>query len=95
MITTEDFSWGNSICGFGVRSVFGSGNYVHYTINDLWLNPKIIDTPFSEIAFDEKYRTKEQIKKNNEKISELIEIIYSGYKLSKNDTEKSVYSDIG
>ena len=34
-------------------------------------------------------------KKNNEKISELIEIIYSGYKLSKNDTEKSVYSDIG
>jgi len=95
LITTEDFSWGNSICGFGVRSGFGSGNYVHYTINDLWLNPKIIDTPFSEIAFDEKYRTKEQIKKNNEKISELIEIIYSGYKLSKNDTEKSVYSDIG
>ncbi|REG99804.1 DUF262 domain-containing protein [Flavobacterium aquicola] len=95
LITTEDFSWGNSICGFGVRSGFGSGNYVHYTNNDFWLNPKIIDTPFSEIAFDKKNRTKEQIKKNNEKISELIEIIYNRHELSKNDTEKKVYNDIG
>lgn len=77
LIETEDFSLSNSICGFAVKSGRGGEGYVHYTNNEDWLKPNIIDSPFSEIAFDQEKRTKEQIQKNEEKITELKEIVFS------------------
>lgn len=75
LIPTEEFSLSNSICGFGVRSGFGSGNYVRTTSQEFWLKPYIIDTPFSDIAFAPIYRTKEQIQKNKDKIDELVTVV--------------------
>lgn len=75
LISSEEFSLANSICGFGVRSGFGAGNYVHYTKKDLWNHPHIIDTPFSVISFDEKDRTKDQLEKNKEIIECIIRTI--------------------
>lgn len=77
LLETEEFTLGNSICGFGVRSGFGSGNCVHYTNKDLWLKPNIIDTPFSDIAYKMEHRTKEQIQLNEKKINELKEFIFN------------------
>lgn len=75
LIDNLGFSLANSICGFGVRSGFGAGNYVRYTSEDSWNNPRIIDTPFSAISFDEKDRTKGQIEKNQETIDFIITLI--------------------
>lgn len=77
LLAEEKFSLGNAICGFGVRRGFGSsGNYVHYANNqNIWLNPNVIDTPFSDIAFAPTYRTKEQIQKNQDKIDELKAVV--------------------
>ncbi len=72
LISTEEFSLSNAICGFGVRSGFGSGNYVHYTNEDLWCKPNIIDTPFSDVAHKKEHRTLEQVKKNSETIEYII-----------------------
>ena len=75
LIDREEFSLANSICGFGVKSGFGKGNYVHYTDKELWCNPDIIDTPFVDIAYEKENRTKEQLNKNKEKINEIIYLI--------------------
>lgn len=72
LIENEEFSISNAICGFGVRSGFGSGNYVHFTNNNLWCKPNIIDTPFSDIAYEKENRTSEQIEKNKETIENII-----------------------
>ena len=75
LIENEDFSLSNSICGFAVKSGRGGEGYVHYTSQDFWLKPEIIDTPFSAVAFDPIYRIKEQIQKNQDKIDELIGVV--------------------
>ena len=64
LVDDLEFSLANSICGFGVRSGFGAGNHVHYTNSNIWCTAHIIDTPFSDIAFEKENRTKEQIEKN-------------------------------
>src|SRR5690554_3241942 len=77
LIDDEEFSLTNSICGFGVRSGFGAGNYVRYTNEDLWNKANIIDSPFSAISFEEKDRTKAQLEKNKEIINSVIQSICS------------------
>ena len=72
LLPSEEFSLSNSICGFGVRSGFGAGNTVRTATQEFWLNSNAIDTPFTDVAFDPNYRTKEQIQKNQDKIDELI-----------------------
>ena len=72
LLPSEEFSLSNSICGFGVRSGFGAGNTVRTTTLEFWLNSNAIDTPFTDVAFDPNYWTKEQIQKNQDKIDELI-----------------------
>lgn len=75
LVEEEEFSWGNSICGYGVRSGFGGGNRVRTTGEGYWLKSYIIDTPFSDISLIEKFRAKEQIQKNQETIENIIELI--------------------
>jgi hypothetical protein len=62
LLPSEEFSLSNSICGYGVRSGFGSGNTVRYANQEFWLNSNTINTPFNDIAFDwlqlKKYITK-------------------------------------
>jgi uncharacterized protein with ParB-like and HNH nuclease domain len=72
LIDSEEFSLANSICGFGVRSGFGAGNYVHHTNRELWCNPCIIDSPFSDIAFTKDDRTNKQIGNNQKLIDEIL-----------------------
>lgn len=82
LIENEEFSISNAICGFGVRSGFGSGNYVHFTNNNLWCKPNIIDTPFSDIAYEKENRTSEQIEKNKETIENIINTLINEKTLS-------------
>jgi len=79
-LTSEyEFSLGNSICGFAVRSGFGRPSKIHYTGHDFWLSPNIIDTPFSGIKYqnfeDDKKVTKEEIEKNQNIINSIIDNI--------------------
>lgn len=79
-LTSEyEFSLGNSICGFAVRSGFGRPSKIHYTSNDFWLSPKIIDTTFAGIEYqnfeDDKKVTKEEIEKNQDDINSIIDNI--------------------
>lgn len=69
LIESEDFSLSNAICGFAVKS---PSNYVHYTNKNLWCKPNIIDTPFSDMAFEKENRTIEQLEKNKETINSII-----------------------
>lgn len=76
LIESAEFSLENSICGFGVRSSFGSGNYVHYAGHENnWLKPNIIDTPFAGIEMDAKMRTKNQLNENLKAIEKIIQSI--------------------
>lgn len=77
LVEEMGFSLGNFICGFGVKSGGGGGNYVHTTSKEFWNKPNIIDTPFSGVTFNYEDRTEEQIKENKDKINEIIEIILS------------------
>lgn len=47
-----DLSIENSICGFAVRGGFGRFSYIHYTNNEYWNKPYIIDTTFAGIPFN-------------------------------------------
>lgn len=69
LMNTEEFSLGNSICGFAVKN---PSNYVRYTSIEYWCQPNIIDTPFSDVALEEENRTIEQIEKNNTTIQYII-----------------------
>lgn len=69
LMSTEEFSLGNSICGFAVKN---PSNYVHYTSIEHWCKSTIIDTPFSDVALEEANRTVEQIEKNNTTIQYII-----------------------
>jgi hypothetical protein len=75
LIDYVDFSLGNSICGFGVCSGGGGGNYIHTTRNDLWCNINIIDTPFSSIEYNKDNRNIEQVIDNQKVIDDIIRII--------------------
>ncbi|MFE3869019.1 DUF262 domain-containing protein [Flavobacterium sp. LS2P90] len=77
-----DFSIENSICGYGVRSGFGSGNKVRYAENkDNWLQPEIIDSPFATIDFENFHKktiTLDEVDGNKRVISEIKKtLIYS------------------
>lgn len=77
-----DFSIENSICGYGVRSGFGSGNRVKYAENKIdWLKSEVIDSPFAVIDFESFYKktvTVEEIEGNKRMISEIKKtLIYS------------------
>jgi hypothetical protein len=77
-----DFSIENSICGYGIRSGFGSGNKVRYAENkDYWLQSEIIDTPFATIDFEnfrKKTITVDEVEGNKRVISEIQKmLIYS------------------
>lgn len=77
-----DFSLENSVCGYGVRNGFGSGNKVRYAENkDHWLQPEIIDTPFATIDFENFYKktiTLDEVEGNKRIISEIKKtLIYS------------------
>ena len=50
---------------------------VHYTGNDRWLKPDIIDSPFADIAFEKEKRIQEQIQLNGKKIDELKKLIFN------------------
>lgn len=69
LIDNEEFSLSNAICGFAVKN---PSNYVHYTNDNLWCKHNIIDTPFSDIAFEKENRTIEQIEKNKNTIEYII-----------------------
>ncbi len=75
LIDNEDFTLANSICGFGVCSGGGGGNYVHYTGKDLWCKPNIIDTPFTGINYEKGKRTIEQLLVNQKTIDYVIKTI--------------------
>ena len=77
LLDTEEFSLVNSICGFAVKSGRGGEGYVHYTGNDRWLKPDIIDSPFADIAFEKEKRIQEQIQLNGKKIDELKKLIFN------------------
>ncbi len=75
LIESMDFDWDNGICGFGVRSGGGRGNRVHYTNSDLLCKSHIIDTPFSDVAFDKDKRTPEEIEGNQKTIAQIRALI--------------------
>lgn len=75
LVDNIEFSLANSICGFGVKSGFGRGNSVHTTGESLWCKSHIIDTPFSDIAFEKNKRSKEQIEKNGKTIERILKLI--------------------
>jgi hypothetical protein len=77
LLETEEFSLGNSICGFAVKSGRGGEGRVDYTYNELWLKPDIIDSPFADIAFEKEKRIQEQIQLNGKKIDELKKLIFN------------------
>lgn len=74
LINEEPLSIGNMICGFGVKSG-GAGSYIHYTSEEYWLKPNIIDTPFSAISIIKEDRTIEQINLNKKEIDMIIQSI--------------------
>ena len=71
LMENEIFDWGNAICGYGVRSGFGEGNYVRYTSKGHWLEQYALDTPFSNISFREEDRTSEEIEGNRKTITHI------------------------
>lgn len=73
----EPFSLANSCCGFAKKSGRGGESSILRTQKQYWCNPAVIDTPFSDIAFDEGKRTPEQIKANGETVRKITEIVYS------------------
>ncbi len=77
LINDADFSLGNSICGFGVCSGGGGGNYVHITNERSWCEKNIIDTPFSGVKYKKEERTLEQVLENQKVIDDIIRIINS------------------
>ena len=81
LLDTEEFSLANSICGFAVKSGGGSEGRVHYTSNELWLKPDIIDSPFSDIVYEKEKRTQGQIQSNGKKIDELKKLIFNWHNL--------------
>ena len=74
LVDSEPFSIANMICGFGVKSG-GGGSYIHYTGESNWNKPNIIDTPFSGIKYSEVERNKDQLRKNQNVIDDIIKII--------------------
>lgn len=76
LLTNVPFAIENMICGFGVKSG-GSGSYISYTGESLWLEPCIIDTPFAAVSHKEKDRTVEQIIANKKEIEAIIDSIYN------------------
>jgi hypothetical protein len=77
------FSLGNSICGYAVKSGFGSGNYIRYTGSENWDNECILDKIIGiTISFDEFKNRQEtpiplaKIVKINEEIEILINEFY-------------------
>ena len=77
LIHNLPFSLENSICGFGIKSGFGNGNYVHYTNENLWCKPNIINTPFEGINFVPEKRTVGELLINKNAIKSIIYFINS------------------
>jgi hypothetical protein len=76
LIESQPFSIDNMICGFGVKAG-GAGSYIHYTGQEYWLKPNIIDTPFAGISFDKDKRTQEELEGNKNAIDNIVKFIES------------------
>lgn len=74
LVDSEPFSIANMICGFGVKAGM-YGSKIHYTGESNWNKPNIIDTPFSGIKYSEVERNKDQLRKNQNVIDDIINII--------------------
>jgi len=77
LIQNVEFSLENSICGFAVKCGGGGGNYVHYTGVNGWLQPNIIDTPFSDVKLNDNERTQDQLNGNKKVIRGIIDRYFS------------------
>ena len=78
LFTNIPFSIEISICGFGVKSGFGEGNYVHYTSPEFWLNPSAIDTPFGGIQMKiQKEESEYELEENKKIINDIKHFIFN------------------